>query len=104
MDFQINQLADQSVIILVQKQLLRTEASDYQNKILDLIETGNKTIWVDLYKVNFILSWGIGILIHAQTTCSNRDIGFYLIEVLPKIKGNLKHLKLEKVFLIKGRD
>ncbi len=100
MELTINQLEDKSVIVLKKKNILGTEGVDFQNKIIDLIENGNDSIEIDLSQVEYITSWGIGMLVHAHTTCVNRNVDFHLANVHDKIMSILKKVKLDCIFNI----
>ena len=100
MDFHIEQKQDKSVIIFDTTKILGTEAAGIQNAVLDLIEKENKNIVVDLSKVDYITSYGIGMLIYAHTTCTKREINFYVIGVNEKVLEILKLVHLDKIFNI----
>jgi len=104
MDFKVNQLENKSVIVLEKKNILGTEGADFQNTILDLIEEGSKSIGIDLSQVEYITSWGIGMLVHAHTTCMNKEIDFHLSNVSEKIMSILKKVKLDCIFSIQGNS
>ena len=100
MDLIVNKLEDKSVIVIQKKNILGTEGVEFQNTILDFIDEGSKTIAIDLTQVEYITSWGIGMLIHAHTTCLNKNIEFYLSGVHEKIMSILKKVKLDTIFNI----
>ena len=58
------------VIKLVGKMMLEYEANDFHEAVLKAIEQNNKNIVVDLSEVEFMSSWGIGILMYGYTTCA----------------------------------
>jgi anti-anti-sigma factor len=90
-----------SVIVPDKNRLLGIEAAEIQNTLLDLIDNGSNTIAVDLSPVNYLTSWGIGILIHAFTSCTNRKIPFYLFGVNDRVMDILRKVKLDNVFDIR---
>jgi anti-anti-sigma factor len=100
MELSVNRLEDKAVITLEKKNVLGTEGAYFQNKILDLIEEGNKTIEIDLSHVEYITSWGIGMLVHAHITCLNKDIEYHLAGVHDKIMTILKKVRLDTIFNI----
>jgi anti-anti-sigma factor len=55
---------------------------------------------VDLSKVDYITSYGIGMLIYAHTTCTKREINFYVVGVNEKVLEILKMVHLDKIFKI----
>ena len=102
MDIQIEQQQDKSVIVFDKNVIVGKEAAQIQNTVLDLIEKGEKTIVADLSKLDFITSWGIGTLIHALTTCTNRNVKFSLTGVNEKVHEILKKVKLDQIFTIES--
>ncbi len=100
MNYHIEQHQGKSVIVFDVEKILGTEAAGIQNAVLDLIEQDNKTIVVDLSKVDYITSYGIGMLIYAHTTCTKRDINFYAVGVNEKVLEILKIVHLDKIFKI----
>jgi anti-sigma B factor antagonist len=92
---------DVAVIVPDKNKLLGIEAAEIQNTLMELIDNGSKTIAVDLTPVDYLTSWGIGILIHAFTSCTNRDIRFYLFGVNDKVMDILRKVRLENIFDIR---
>jgi anti-sigma B factor antagonist len=101
MDIQTEQHQDKSIIKLDMGTIQGPEASQIQNTVLDFIQNGSKVIVIDLSKMDYITSWGIGTLIHALTTCTNRNVNYYLTGVNEKILNILQKVKLDKIFTIK---
>ncbi len=91
---------DESRIIIEKDRLIGVENETLQNLVQSSIENGCKNISIDLTKVHYISSWGIGILIQAYTTCSNRKIGFKLQGVNENVMNVLNQLKLTGLFNI----
>ena len=102
MELHVERKENEAVIVLKKANIIGTEAVEIQNTVLDLIQQGNKTIVVDLSKVDYITSWGVGILIYAHTTCHNKNIEFFLNGVSEKVMDILKKVKLDKIFAIKN--
>ena len=101
MDYHIEHQQDRSVIIFETSKILGTEAAGIQNAVLDLIENDIKTVVVDLSKVDYITSYGIGMFIYAHTTCTKRNIKFYVVGVNEKVLEILKIVHLDKIFDIR---
>lgn len=81
-------------------QLLGYEAEDFQNALLEALKDDIKCVIVDLSSVNFISSWGIGMLMHGLATASNRDVGFKIMAVRPNIMDVFKKIKIDTVLEI----
>ncbi len=87
-----------TVIKLIGKMMLGYEANDFHEAVLTAIENNKKNIVVDLSEVQFISSWGIGILMYGYTTTTNDEGSFKLAAVPEKIKNILIKIKLDKIF------
>ncbi len=101
MEFSLEKLDGKSIITLDKNISVGLDAAKIQNTIIDLLEEGSKTIVVDLSKLNYITSWGIGILIYAFSTCSNKNVDFYLTGVNERVLTILKRIKVDKIITIK---
>lgn len=77
------------------------EAGQINDKINALIDENKKKIIIDLGKVEWMNSSGLGILIGAITTLKNNDGQMVLIHVSDRIENLLKITKLISVFTIK---
>ena len=90
---------DGGVIIKLEgKMMLGYEANDFQNSVLDAIEQNRKNIIIDLGEVEFISSWGIGILVYGYTTTIKNEGNFRLARVPKRVEDTLTKVKLDKVF------
>lgn len=103
MDFNIEQQGSKAIIILNKSRVLGTESVELQNSILDLIQKGSKEIEIDLSLVKLITSWGIGMLIHTLTTCTNRDVELSLVGVTDSVLSALEKVKLNTIFNIQKK-
>ena len=98
MDVKTNETENALVITLEGKMMLGYEANDFHEAIENAIERNKKKIVVDLSNVQFISSWGIGILMYGYTTTTNLRGEFKLAAVSEKIIEMLEKTKLDKVF------
>lgn len=89
-----------SVIFIDQKEWIGIQAEVFNNLIQDSINKLSKNISIDLSKVQFISSLGIGILVRAYTTCSKKNIKFNLQGVNNHIMKVLNQVKLTQIFNI----
>lgn len=74
------------------------DATTLNDKLHDLIESGNTRVVADLADVNWMNSSGLGILISALTTIRNAGGDLKLASVTEKIKSLLKITKLLTIF------
>ena len=98
MDVKTNETENGVVITLEGEMMLGYEANDFHEVIENAIDNDKKKIVVDLSNVQFISSWGIGILMYGYTTATNKGGEFKLAAVSDKINDILIKTKLDKVF------
>lgn len=101
MEFSVEELDGKAQIAINENVSVGFDAAKIQNTIVDLIETGNKTIVVDLSNLNYITSWGIGILIYAFSTCSNKNVEFYVTGVNDRVLNIFKRIKVDNIIPVK---
>src|SRR5690606_42030155 len=97
MEVRAEHLNGKSTIIVEKDQLLGLEAEDIQRSVLEAIDNGSKSVEINLSTVNYVTSWGIGILVHAFTTCTNRDVRFVLVGVSDKVLNTLSRSEEHRV-------
>jgi len=100
MEIRVEHSQDSSKIIVDKNQLIGIESEKFQQLVQDSIDKGSKKITIDLSKVEFISSWGIGLLVHAYTSCMNRNINFNIEGVNAQVLNVLNQLKLTELFNI----
>ena len=100
MEISVKHSPDKSTIVIEKNKLIGTENGEFQSLVQESIDKGSKSIMVDLSKVQYVASWGIGILVHAYTTCNNKGIRFSLRGVNENVMNVLDQLKLDKLFII----
>jgi len=100
MEISVKHSPGKSLIVVEKNKLIGTENGELQSLVQESIEKGSKNIVVDLSKVEYIASWGIGILVYAYTTCNNKGIQFSLEGVNENVMNILDQLKLDKLFII----
>jgi anti-anti-sigma factor len=91
---------DKSIITIDSNKLIGTESETFHGLIQDSIDKGSKNITIDLSNVEFMSSWGIGLLVHAYTTCFKKNIGFNLKGVNEQLMNLLNQIKLTELFNI----
>ena len=74
------------------------DATLLSEKLRDLIEGGKNKIIVDMEKVDWMNSSGLGILIGSLTTVRNSGGDLKLIHLKKKLKELLRITKLRRVF------
>ena len=100
MEIHAEHFPEKSVIIIDKKGFIGIENEIFQGLVQESINKGSKNISVDLSGVDYISSWGIGGLVHAYTTCTNKDIRFDLKGVNDSIKKIFHQTKLDTLLNI----
>ena len=91
---------NKSIIVIDNNHFLGIENKIFQSLILDSINKGSKRISINLSKVEYIASLGIESLVHAYTTCTNRNIKFNIEGVGGNVLKILRQVKLDTVINI----
>lgn len=100
MEISVKHLNSKSVITVNNNKLIGAESEIIQNLVQESIDKGSKEISVDLSKVEYISSWGIGLLVHAYTTCHKKNISFEIEGVNSQVMAVLNQLKLTEILKI----
>ena len=100
MEFRTKQIQNKSVISVEKNKLIGAENETFQNLIQESISNGSKDISIDLSKVEYLSSWGIGLLVHAYSTCKNKNVNFQIENVNENVLTLLNQLKLTELFKI----
>jgi len=97
---EINDGEDCTIIKFNTHKLLGTEGVEFQNSIVNTLDKGVKSIAVDLSSIEYVTSWGIGMLVHAFTTCTNREANYSLIGVNKRVKDIFRIIKIDTILPI----
>jgi len=100
MEININDREDCTIIKFNKNSVLGTEGVIFQDSILNSLDKGVKSIVIDMSMVEYITSWGIGMLVHAFTTTINRNSNFSLSGVSTKVREIFAKVKLDTIFHI----
>jgi anti-anti-sigma factor len=103
MEIHVEHYPDKSIIVIEKNKLIGIENENFQSLVQDSIDKGSKTISVDLSNVEYISSWGIGILVQTYTTCTNRNIKFKIKVVSENVMNVLHQVKLDRLFDISDK-
>lgn len=97
---QISEREGIGIISLSGKIMGGPEAGEINEQINNLIDQNKKDILINLDKVDWMNSSGLGILIGAVTTLKNNDGRLGLVNISERITNLLKITKLIDVFEI----
>jgi anti-sigma B factor antagonist len=102
MEIRVEHQPGKSIITIEKNRLLGPESESIQNLITESIDKGSKEISINMSNVDYITSWGIGILVQAYTSCTNKGISFNLGGVKENVISMLHQIKLDTLFNIKS--
>lgn len=98
MDIKINEQYN-AVVLNLDGKLMGGPFGEEMNKALHkMLDEGKKRVIVDLSKVGFVNSSGLGILISGLTTMRNGGGDLKLAGITSKIEGLLSITKLNQIF------
>jgi len=100
MEFTIEARDDISIILIDSNTLGGPGANQLSDNIRSLIEAGSKKFIIDMKKVEWMNSSGLGILIAALNTVKNRGGELCLLNIQKKTEQLLTITKLDRVFKI----
>lgn len=98
MSFKISERYNCNVIEFKGNVMGGPDATNLNEKLHELIDKGQKNVVVDLGKVSFMNSSGLGMLIGALTTMRNADGDLRIANATNKIESLLIVTKLITVF------
>lgn len=98
MEININDREDCTIIKFNKHSIFGTEGVDFQKSVIKTLDKGVNSIVVDMSMVEFIASWGIGMLVHAFTTVTNRRAKFILAGVNQNVLEILSKVRLNRIF------
>jgi len=98
MKYEVSERYNSVVITFKGKLMGGPDAEDFRETLHDLIENDKKEVIVDLGKVKFMNSSGLGILIGGYTTMKNAGGELVVCQADKKIESLLMVTQLIKVF------
>ncbi len=75
-----------------------SESGDFRNIIYEAIEDDNLNVVIDLAKVNWMNSSGLGLLISGLTTIRSSGGDIKLVNMSERVRRTLQITKLESIF------
>ncbi len=93
-------VGDVCVLRLEGKFIVGGESIYLKDKVKDVLNMGMKSVLVDMTKVPYVDSTGIGFLVSSHMAVSNQGGSFKLLGLNSRIREVLRITKLEKIFEI----
>lgn len=97
-EFRIEQLTDIIIIHFIGSMLDKSEADDLLTSIDESLEKGNNKFIVNLSKIDYMNSSGLGILINILTKSRNKYGELVVCEIPEKVIKLLVTSKLQNIF------
>ena len=94
-----DELKDGVVVIGLEGKVMGgPDATMFHGKLHEYVNSGNKKVVIDLAKVEWMSSVGLGMLISALTTMKNNEGQMKLVNVTESIKSLLTITRLVTIF------
>jgi anti-sigma B factor antagonist len=98
MNVSVKETSNATIIKIEIEQMLGYSGTEFQEAVMNSIKSNKKCIIVDLSKVTFISSWGLGMIMSGLTTSQNNGKEFCIAGCSEKIKSSFSKTKLDTVF------
>lgn len=90
---------DVFVIELVGKLMGGPDSDGFHSEVKDAVERGGQSVVVDLHGVEWLNSWGVGLLVSAYTTLKSSGGQLVLVGCAPKVMTVFKMTRFDSVFM-----
>lgn len=100
MEVEIKQKDHYHVVKPLEKSIEAVNSRDFKSKLIDLINQGNPRIIINLSKIEFMDSSGLGCLISLLKLVSSQQGSVVLCEIQEPVKRILALTRLNQVFTI----
>ncbi|MHA2099565.1 MAG: STAS domain-containing protein [Candidatus Kariarchaeaceae archaeon] len=98
MNVSVTETSNATIVKVEIEQMLGYSGTEFQEAVMNSIKSENKCTIVDLSKVTFISSWGLGMLMYGLTTSQNNGKEFKIACACDKIRTSFSNTKLDTVF------
>jgi len=89
---------DRTVLSIQEDRIDAHNSGELKSLLLKALEDGAKSVVVDLARVQFIDSSGLGALLSGYKNASLRSIGFALAGLQPRVRSMFELTRLHRVF------
>lgn len=93
----IKELSNVTIVKVEEEQMLGYSGTDFQEAVMNSIKSDKKYTIVDLSKVTFISSWGLGMIMYGFTSAQNNGKEFMCAGVSEKVRNSFSKTKLDTV-------
>jgi len=89
-----------TVLTLDGRVVFGQEAGALRDKVKSLIDTGKKNLVLNIDKITFIDSAGLGALVTAHNSVNSHGGALHLCQMAPKFKEMLRMTRMDSVFRV----
>ena len=91
------ELSNTTIVRVEEEKMLGYSGTDFQEAVMSSIKSDKKYTIVDLSKVSFISSWGLGMIMYGMTSAQNNGKEFMCAGVTEKVRNSFSKTKLDTV-------
>ncbi|TKJ42272.1 anti-anti-sigma factor [candidate division LCP-89 bacterium B3_LCP] len=100
MTLEINEFKDGAVFHMGGRVMFETDSSTFQQKLSEMLDHDKKWVVIDLSQVVAMSSTGLGILIAAHRTITEKNCSFKLAKLSEKVRSIIQITRLDTIFEI----
>jgi len=93
----IKEISNATIVKVELEKILGYSGTDFQEAVMNSIKSNKKYTIVDLSKVTFISSWGLGMIMYGLTSAQKNGKEFICAGVSEKVRKSFSNTKLDSV-------
>ena len=93
----VQEISNATIIKVELERMLGYSGTEFQEAVMNSIKSDKKCTIVDLSKVTFISSWGLGMIMYGLTSAQNNGKEFVCAGVSENVKNSFSKTKLDSV-------
>jgi anti-anti-sigma factor len=93
----ILELNNATIVKVEEEKMLGYSGTDFQEAVMASIKSDKTCTIVDLSKVTFISSWGLGMILYGFTSAQNKGKEFMCAGVCENVRNSFSKTKLDSV-------
>ena len=93
----VQEISNATIVKVELERMLGYSGTEFQEAVVSSIKSDKKYTIVDLSKVTFISSWGLGMIMYGMTSAQNNGKKFMCAGVSEKVRNSFSKTKLDSV-------
>ena len=93
----VQEISNATIVKVELEKMLGYSGTDFQEAVMSSIKSDKKYTIVDLSKVTFISSWGLGMIMYGMTSAQNNGKEFICAGVSENVRNSFSKTKLDSV-------